>query len=49
VKFFTKELLTLTGVLIAAFLILTHATGFSRSVSALGSAYTGGVKALQGR
>lgn len=48
-KFFTKELLALTGALVAAYLILTHSTGFSRSVSSLGSAYTGGVKALQGR
>jgi hypothetical protein len=49
VKFFTRELLTLTGALVAAYLILTHSTGFGRSVQALGSAYTGGVKALQGR
>jgi hypothetical protein len=49
VKFFTKELLALTGLLVGAYLVLTHATGFGRSVSALGSAYGGSVKALQGR
>lgn len=48
-KFVTKELLGFTGVLVAAYLILTHATGFSRSVGALGTTYTSGVKALQGR
>lgn len=48
-RFFTKELLGLTGTLVAAYLILTHATGFSRSVQAVGSAYGGGVKTLQGR
>lgn len=48
-KFFTKELLALTGVLVGAYLVLTHSTGFSRSVRALGSTYTGSVKALQGR
>ena len=40
-KFFTKELLGFTGMLIAAYLILTHSTGFSRSVGAVGSAYKG--------
>lgn len=48
-KFATKELMTLTLVLVGLFLVLTHATGFSRNVSALGTAYVGGVKALQGR
>lgn len=48
-KGITKELLTVTAVLVAAYLILTHYTGFSRSVSSIGSAYVGGVKALQGR
>ena len=48
-KFFTKELLTLTGALVAAYLILTNSTGFARSVRAAGDVYTGSVKALQGR
>lgn len=48
-KMITKELLMVTGALVAAYLILTNYTGFSKSVSALSSAYTGGVKALQGR
>jgi hypothetical protein len=49
VKLLTKELLTVTGALVAAYLVLTHYTGFSRSVASIGSAYTGGVKVLQGR
>lgn len=48
-KFFTKELFALTGALVGAYLILVHYTGFSRSVGALGSAYGGSVKVLQGR
>ena len=49
VKFFTKELLSMTGVLVAAYLILTNSTGFARSLRAAGDVYGGGVKALQGR
>lgn len=45
----TSDLLKLTGTLVLAYLILVHATGFSRSVGALAGAYTGGVKTLQGR
>jgi hypothetical protein len=48
-RMITKELLMVTGALVAAYLILTHYTGFSRSVTSIGSAYAGGVKALQGR
>lgn len=48
-KIITKELLMLTAVLVGAYLVLTHYTGFSRSVDALGKTYVGGVKALQGR
>ncbi len=44
-----KEILTLTGTLVLAFLVLTHFTGFSRDVGAVGSGYVGVVKALQGR
>lgn len=48
-RFFTKELLTLTGTLVLVYLVVTKYTGFSRSVGAVGQAYVGGVKALQGR
>ena len=48
-KLATKELMALTGVLVGLYLVLTHYTGFSRSVSSIGTAYVGGVKALQGR
>lgn len=48
-KGITKELIVLTALLIGGYLVLVHYTGFSRSVAALGTAYTGGVKALQGR
>lgn len=44
-----KELLTVTAALVAVYLVLVHYTGFSKSVASLGSAYVGGVKALQGR
>jgi hypothetical protein len=44
-----KELLVVTAALIAAYLVLTNYTGFSKSVASLGTAYVGGVKALQGR
>jgi hypothetical protein len=44
-----KELMTLTMVLVGLYLVLVHYTGFSRSVASVGSAYAGGVKALQGR
>jgi hypothetical protein len=49
VKGSVKELLVVTAALIAAYLVLVNYTGFSKSVSSLGSAYVGGVKALQGR
>jgi hypothetical protein len=49
VKGITKELLTLTAVLVGAYLVLTHYTGFSRAIGAGANAYVGGVKALQGR
>lgn len=48
-KFATKELVGMTVLLVLVFLVLTHATGFGRSVGALGQSYTGAVKALQGR
>jgi hypothetical protein len=36
-----------TFLVIGLFLVLTHAGGFAQGVSALGSAYAGGVKALK--
>lgn len=45
----TRELLSVTAVLVGAYLVLTHYTGFSRAVTSIGGVYTGGVKALQGR
>lgn len=48
-KAVTKELLVMTFAVIALYLVLVHYTGFSRGVAAIGSSYTGGVKALQGR
>lgn len=48
-KFATKELVGMTVLLVLVFLILTHASGFGRSIGALGSFYTGSVRALQGR
>lgn len=48
-KFITKELIGMTIVLVIAFLILTHSTGFARGISAGSSGYVRIVKALQGR
>lgn len=39
----------ITFTLILVYLILTRASGFSQVVREIGSAYTGAVKALQGR
>jgi hypothetical protein len=39
----------ITFVLIILYLVLSRASGFSQAVRSLGSAYTGAVKALQGR
>lgn len=44
-----ERLLEITFTLILVYLILTQAKGFSSSVRSLSSAYTEGVKALQGR
>ena len=43
------EILEATFLLIVVFLVLSRAREFGAVVSSLGSAYTGGVKALQGR
>lgn len=48
-KGITKELLVVTGGLVALYLVVVHYTGFSKVLSTSGSVYTGGVKALQGR
>lgn len=48
-KYATKELLTVAGGLIGAFLVLTHYTGFSRDVSAVSSGSVSIFKTLQGR
>lgn len=48
-KYFTKELLTITAGLVALYLVVVHYTGFSKVLGAGSNAYTGGVKALQGR
>jgi len=44
-----KKFLLGTGVLIGLYLVVANATGFGRAVAAAGSAYSGGVKTLQGR
>jgi hypothetical protein len=38
-----------TAFLVALFLVLTHAGGFSRGLSSLFGGYIGSVKVLQGR
>jgi hypothetical protein len=49
VKSLTKDLLSFLLVLIMAYLLLVHYTGFSRDVGAIGSSLTGVTKTLQGR
>lgn len=48
-KYVTKELVGMTVLLVLAFLILTHSTGFSRNVGALGSAWVNVTRTFQGR
>jgi hypothetical protein len=48
-RFFTKELLTVTAGLIGLYLVVVHYTGVSKALAAGEHAYVGGVKALQGR
>jgi hypothetical protein len=48
-KAITKEFISMTILLVIVFLILTHYTGFSRSVGALGSNYAKVIKTFQGR
>lgn len=49
VRFFTKEVIGMTIILVLVFLVLTHSTGFARSIAAGSSSYVRIVKALQGR
>jgi hypothetical protein len=48
-KHITKELVGMTVVLVLAYLVLTHFTGFSRDVGALGSAWVNVTRTFQGR
>jgi hypothetical protein len=44
-----RQFLTYTFMVVAVFVILTHAGGFAQGVKSLGQAYAGGVSALEGR
>ncbi len=44
-----QQILQITFVLVALYLVLWNAKAFAGIVGSLSSAYTGGVKALQGR
>lgn len=48
-KAITKELISMTIILVVIFLLLTHFTGFSRDVGAVGSNWAHLVKTFQGR
>lgn len=48
-KTITKEFISMTILLVIVFLVLTHFTGFSRDVGALGSNWANLVKTFQGR
>lgn len=48
-KSITKELISMTIILILVFLVLTHFTGFSRDVGALGANWAHIIKTFQGR
>jgi hypothetical protein len=48
-KTITKELVAMTVVLVLAYLVLIHFTGFTRDVGALGSAWVNVTKTFQGR
>lgn len=48
-KAITKELVGMTILLVLAFLVLTHFTGFARDVGALSSAWVNVTKTFQGR
>lgn len=44
-----REILSATVLLVAAYLVLVHFTGFATDVKAVGSTYQGAVSTLQGR
>jgi hypothetical protein len=44
-----SKIFEITFVAVVLYLVLTRAEGFSQSIRAIGSVYTAGVKALQGR
>jgi len=44
-----KQWFEITFVLILVYLVLSHGSAFSTSINAIAGAYTGSVKALQGR
>jgi hypothetical protein len=48
-KYATKELVGMTVLLVLVFLVLTHFTGFTRDVGALGTNYASIIKTFQGR
>jgi hypothetical protein len=48
-RYITREFIQLTIILVVLFLILTHASGFSRGVGALAGGYSRMVRTLQGR
>lgn len=45
----TRELIQLTLILVVVFLVVTHATGASRTISAFGGSWARLVKTFQGR
>jgi len=44
-----KQLLTLTAILVATYLVVSNATGAGKLLTAAGGVYSGGVRTLQGR
>jgi hypothetical protein len=44
-----RQVIELTLVLVALYLVLTNASGFANVARSLGGVYTSSVKALQGR
>jgi hypothetical protein len=45
----TRELIQLTLILVVVFLVLTHATGAARTLSAFGSSWSRVIRTFQGR
>lgn len=44
-----RTILVGTGALVALYLLVSHATDAGKLLGAVGTAYTGGVRTLQGR